>query len=88
MSAVGGVYTMVMNLLNFPAGVLTVDRETEEDQAALENYPTPCVELKWFKEVGICVAPSQFGARIGVLGWGRISSIVHTEAQRTCLLLA
>ena len=45
------MYTMVMNLLNFTAGVLTVDRETEEDQAALESYPTPCVELKWFKEV-------------------------------------
>ena len=50
-SAVGGLYTMVLNLLNFPAGILTVDRETEEDQAALESYPTPCVELKWFKEV-------------------------------------
>ena len=45
------MYTMAMNLLNFPAGILMVDRETEEDQAALESYPTPCVELKWFKEV-------------------------------------
>ena len=45
------MYTMVMNLLNFTAGVLTVDRETEEDQAALESYPTPCVELQWIKEV-------------------------------------
>ena len=45
------MYTGVMNLLNFPAGVLTVDRETEGDQAALESYPTPCVELQWIKEV-------------------------------------
>ena len=45
------MYTMVMNLLNFTAGVLTVDREKEEDQAALESYPTPCVELQWIKEV-------------------------------------
>ena len=42
---------MLLNLLNFPAGILTVDRETEEDQAALESYPTPSVELKWIKEV-------------------------------------
>ena len=67
------MYTMVMNLLNFTAGILTVDRETEEDQAALENYPTPCAELQWIKEVRS--STDQAREWMGRPGWGTLGTI-------------
>ncbi len=38
-------YTCVYNLLNFPAGSLTVAAESAEDQAALDDYPGREVDL-------------------------------------------
>ncbi|KAF0297513.1 Fatty acid amide hydrolase 1 [Amphibalanus amphitrite] len=66
---VGGLYTMLMNMLNFPAGILTVDRETEEDQAALEHYPTPSVELQWFKEASRGARGQPLGVQVAALPW-------------------
>ncbi len=45
-------YTCVYNLLNFPAGSVTVARESEADQAALEDYPGREKDLVygWVKE--------------------------------------
>jgi len=34
------LYTMLYNLLDFPAAVVPVSRETEEDQKLLDDYPT------------------------------------------------
>ncbi|KAF0293441.1 Fatty acid amide hydrolase 1 [Amphibalanus amphitrite] len=66
---VGGLYTMLMNMLNFPAGILTVDRETEEDQAALEHYPTPSVELQWFKDASRGALGQPLGVQVAALPW-------------------
>ncbi|XP_043189293.1 fatty-acid amide hydrolase 1-like [Amphibalanus amphitrite] len=65
----GGLYTMLMNMLNFPAGILTVDRETEEDQAALEHYPTPSVELQWFKDASRGALGQPLGVQVAALPW-------------------
>ncbi|XP_014661847.1 PREDICTED: fatty-acid amide hydrolase 1-like [Priapulus caudatus] len=35
----GATYTVVFNLLDFPAGIVPVTMETKEDQKALDNYP-------------------------------------------------
>jgi len=45
------IYTMVYNLLDFPACVVPVTRETEEDQKLLEEYnPKDCLH-QLLKEV-------------------------------------
>ena len=38
---VGASYTLLYNLLNFPAGSLPVTKVTKDDEASLQNYTMP-----------------------------------------------
>ncbi|XP_037087897.1 LOW QUALITY PROTEIN: fatty-acid amide hydrolase 1-like [Pollicipes pollicipes] len=66
---VGGVYTSIFNVLNFPAGVVNVGHETAEDQTALEEYPTPHVELRWVVEATRGALGQPLGVQVVGLPW-------------------
>ena len=48
---VGGYYTMLYNVLDFPAGIVPVTKENESDQSQLQDYNDPDLACQLIKRV-------------------------------------
>ena len=48
---VGGYYTMLYNVLDFPVGIVPVTKENESDQSQLQDYNDPDLACQLIKRV-------------------------------------
>ncbi|XP_068223191.1 fatty-acid amide hydrolase 1-like [Palaemon carinicauda] len=63
------ITTCLYNLLDFPAGVVPVTRETEEDQVKLQHYPTNDLMFQLVKEAATGAVGMPIGVQIVGLPW-------------------
>ncbi|XP_042213324.1 fatty acid amide hydrolase 1-like [Homarus americanus] len=61
--------TCLYNLCNFPAGVVPVTHETEEDQEKLEDYPTTDLMFQLVKEATRDATGLPIGVQVVALPW-------------------
>ncbi|XP_066986117.1 fatty acid amide hydrolase 1-like [Macrobrachium rosenbergii] len=63
------ITTCLYNLLDFPAGVVPVTRENEEDQVKLQHYPTNDLMFQLVKEATTGAVGMPIGVQIVGLPW-------------------